>query len=62
LAQRQRDCGGNGQNKDERTFELTQEETKRAQPWRIFNAVGACNGKLYLRLFGGKPNRPSSTG
>ncbi len=40
LLKRQRDCGGERQDEDERALELAQKEAKRAQARRILDAVG----------------------
>jgi hypothetical protein len=58
LLQYQRDCGGDGQSEDERTFELAQEKAKSAQSRRIFHTIGSDKGKLRCGSIGCKSDRP----
>ena len=46
LLQHQRDRRGEDENEDERALELAQKQPKRAQAWRVLNAVGADQAKL----------------
>ena len=57
LLQHQRDRGSESQDEDERALELAQKQAKRAQAWRIFNAVGADQGKLRRGAIGREPAR-----
>ena len=50
LLEHQRDRGGEGQDEDERAFELAQQQPQRAQARRVLDAVGADAGQAALRL------------
>ena len=62
LLKHQRDCGSERQDEDERAFELAQQQPNRAHAGRVFDTVGADEGKLRCGSIGRKTAGPGAEG